>query len=57
MFVVSENEELIVELFKLEGEVWYKVLSFQNSQTVYFQSRRHQPHIMHYNTWILMSDW
>ncbi|XP_022041031.1 uncharacterized protein LOC110943602 [Helianthus annuus] len=57
VFVVSETEELIVELFKLEGEVWHKVLSFQNSQTVSFQSRRHQPHIMHYNTWILMSEW
>ncbi|XP_035830079.1 uncharacterized protein LOC118479584 [Helianthus annuus] len=57
MFVVSEPEVLIVELFKLEGEVWHKVLSFQNSQTVSFQSRWHQPHIMEYNTWILMSEW
>ncbi|KAF5778550.1 putative F-box domain-containing protein [Helianthus annuus] len=57
MFVVSQPEELIVELFKLEGEVWHKVLSFQHSQIVSFQSRRHQPHIMEYNTRILMSDW
>ncbi|KAM0011122.1 hypothetical protein Hdeb2414_s0067g00768561 [Helianthus debilis subsp. tardiflorus] len=57
MFVVSEPEELIVELFKLKGEVWHKVLSFQNSQTVSFQSRQHRPHIMEYNTWILMSEW
>ncbi|MFS7994111.1 putative F-box domain-containing protein [Helianthus anomalus] len=28
MFVVSEPKELIVELFKLKGEVWHKVLSF-----------------------------
>ncbi|MFS7943885.1 putative F-box associated interaction domain, F-box-like domain superfamily [Helianthus anomalus] len=49
LFVVSEPEELIVELFKLEGEVWHKVLSFQNSQTVSFQSKRHRPLIMEYN--------
>ncbi|MFS7970949.1 hypothetical protein Hanom_Chr09g00826921 [Helianthus anomalus] len=56
MFVVSETDEHIVELFKLEGEVWHKVSYFQNSQTLSFQSRRHQSHIMEYNTWILMSE-